>query len=67
MQLREIMTPNVVTARLSDDVLSVARLMRDHQVGCVVICEVDGGPCGIVTDHTSKGSVVIGRTPLAHL
>jgi CBS domain-containing protein len=51
MQLREIMTPNVVTARLDDEVLTVAKLMRDHQVGSVVICDPDGGPCAMVTDR----------------
>ena len=65
MQLREIMTPNVVTARLSDDVLTVARLMRDHQVGCVVICELDGGPCGIVTDRDLSVRCLAERRPLS--
>jgi CBS domain-containing protein len=41
MQLREIMTPGVVTARADSDVLSVAQLMRDHAVGSVIICVTD--------------------------
>lgn len=51
MQLREIMTPAVVTARLDDDLLSVARLMRDHGVGSVVICDPEGAPTAMVTDR----------------
>ncbi len=51
MQLREIMTPNVVTPGLDDEVLAVAELMRTHQVGSVVICDPDGGPCAMVTDR----------------
>lgn len=65
MQLREIMTPNVVTARLGDDVLTVARLMRDHQVGCVVICDSDGGPCGVVTDRDLSVRGLAERRPFS--
>lgn len=65
MQLREIMTPNVVTAGLDDDVLSVAQLMRDHKVGSVVICDPAGGPCAMVTDRdlTVRGQAE--RRPLS--
>jgi CBS domain-containing protein len=51
MQLREIMTPGVVTTSLDTDVLAVAQLMRDHRVGSVVICDPQGGPTGMVTDR----------------
>jgi CBS domain-containing protein len=51
MQLREIMTPGVVTARADSDVLSVAQLMRDHAVGSVIICDSEGAPSAMVTDR----------------
>ncbi len=51
MQLREIMTPGVVTARLDEDVLRVAQLMRDRNVGSVVVCDPEGGPVAMVTDR----------------
>jgi CBS domain-containing protein len=51
MQLREIMTPGVVTARADSDVLSVAQLMRDHAVGSVIICDSEGSPAAMVTDR----------------
>ena len=51
MQLREIMTPGVVTASAESDVLSVAQLMRDHAVGSVVICDAEGEPAAMVTDR----------------
>jgi CBS domain-containing protein len=51
MQLREIMTPGVVTATADSDVLSVAQLMRDHAVGSVVICDAEGAPSAMVTDR----------------
>lgn len=51
MQVREIMTSRVVTAALDADVLKVARLMRDHNVGSVVLCDRDGEPVAMVTDR----------------
>ena len=51
MQLREIMTSGVIIARLDDDVLRVAQLMRDRNVGSVVICDPEGGPVAMVTDR----------------
>jgi CBS domain-containing protein len=45
------MTPGVVTARLDDDVLRVAQLMRDRRVGSIVVCDPEGGPVGMVTDR----------------
>jgi CBS domain-containing protein len=49
--VREIMTSGVVTAGLDADVLRVAQLMRDHNVGSVVICDREGGPVAMVTDR----------------
>jgi CBS domain-containing protein len=51
MQLREIMTAGVVTASEGDEVLEVARLMRDRGVGSVVICDAGGGPAAMITDR----------------
>ena len=51
MQLREIMTPGVVTAPVYSDVLSVAQLIRDHAFGSVVICDAEGEPAAMVTDR----------------
>jgi CBS domain-containing protein len=51
MQLREIMTPGVVTAGLDAEVLEVAQLMRDHAVGSVVLCDPEGEPAAMITDR----------------
>jgi CBS domain-containing protein len=51
VELREIMTPAVVTASMDDDLLGVARLMRDRNVGSVVVCDQEGGPAAMVTDR----------------
>jgi len=58
MELREIMTPGVVTADADADVRGVAQLMRDHNVGSVVICDPDGGPAAMVTDRDLAVRVV---------
>jgi CBS domain-containing protein len=51
MQLREIMTPGVVTAGLDAPVVEVAQLMREHNVGSVVLCDPEGEPAAMVTDR----------------
>jgi len=51
MQLRDVMTPGVVTAGPDADLLEVARLTRDHSVGSVVICDQRGSPAAMVTDR----------------
>ena len=49
--LREIMTPQVVTAQLDDEVLRVAQKMRDLGVGSVVVCDSEGEAVAMVTDR----------------
>jgi CBS domain-containing protein len=51
MQVREIMTSGVVTAGPDADVLEVAGLMRDHNVGSVVLCDREGAPAAMITDR----------------
>jgi len=45
------MTAGVVTAAPDASALSVARLMRDHRVGSVVIVDPGRAPVAIVTDR----------------
>lgn len=52
------MTPGVVTADAGAEVRQVARLMRDHNVGSVVICDPDGAPSAMVTDRDLAVRVV---------
>ena len=65
MLLREIMTPRVVTADTETEVREVARLMRDHNVGSVVICGPTGVPAGMITDRDLALAVVAGERPAA--
>lgn len=51
MQLRELMTPAVITAGRDEAAAEVARIMRDRGVGSVVITDDGGDPVGIVTDR----------------
>jgi CBS domain-containing protein len=51
MQLREIMTAEVITASEGEEVRAVARLMRDRGVGSVIICDPEGGPAAMITDR----------------
>ena len=51
MRLSEIMTAGVVTADTQASALEVARLMRDHRVGSVVIVDSAQKPVAILTDR----------------
>src|SRR5438309_2188863 len=48
--VREIMSTNLVRLPSSSSVLEASRLMRDNDVGNVII-EKDGRFCGILTDR----------------
>jgi CBS domain-containing protein len=51
MQIAEIMTTSVVTAPPGTPARDVAALMRDRNVGSVVLADEAGRPVGIVTDR----------------
>jgi CBS domain-containing protein len=51
VRLNEIMTAGVVTAAPQESAVKVARLMRDHRVGSVVIVDPAGSPVAMVTDR----------------
>jgi CBS domain-containing protein len=51
VQLSEIMTPGVVTSAPDAGAISVARQMRDHRVGSVVIVDQGNSPVAMVTDR----------------
>jgi len=50
MRISEVMTQGVVTAETADTLGHVGELMRDRNVGSVVICE-GGRPVGVITDR----------------
>jgi CBS domain-containing protein len=51
VRIHEIMTATVVTAAPDEPASAVARLMRDRNVGSVVIVDESGRPVGMVTDR----------------
>ena len=50
MLISEVMTQGVVTADVGDSLSHVGELMRDRNVGSVVICDRDR-PVGVITDR----------------
>jgi CBS domain-containing protein len=50
MRIREVMTQAVITAEASDTLERLGELMRDHNVGSVVVCEGER-PVGVLTDR----------------
>jgi CBS domain-containing protein len=63
VQLDEIMTASVVTAPPDASAVEVARLMRDHGVGSVVIVDPEGSPVAMVTDRDLAVRVMAGEGP----
>ena len=61
MRISEIMTPAVVTASPDAPVHEVAALMRDHNVGSVVLVDPAGRPVGMVTDRDLAVDVLADR------
>ncbi len=58
------MTEGVVTAAPSATVRQVAELMRERNVGSVVLVDEDGAICGFVTDRDlALGALTDGRSP----
>ena len=57
MRISEVMTHGVVTAETHDTLRRVGELMRDRNVGSVVVCE-SGRPVGVITDRDLALAVV---------
>jgi CBS domain-containing protein len=66
MEIHEVMTASVVTADPATPVREVAALMRERNVGSVVLVR-DGEPVGIVTDRDlALGVLADGRSGEDH-
>jgi CBS domain-containing protein len=57
VRISEVMTQGVVTAQSDDSLRRVGELMRDRNVGSVVVCEGDM-PMGVITDRDLALAVV---------
>lgn len=60
MLLREVMTETVVTASPRAPVHEVAALMRERNVGSVILVDDDGAPVGFITDRDLAVEVLAG-------
>lgn len=58
MQIRDVMTESVVTSPAGSAVREVAQLMRERNVGSVVLVDDSGRPVGFVTDRDLAVSVL---------
>ncbi len=58
MLISEVMTESVVTAPPECPVRAVAEMMRERNVGSVVLVDESGGPVGFVTDRDLALSVL---------
>ncbi|HEV8152957.1 MAG TPA: CBS domain-containing protein [Solirubrobacteraceae bacterium] len=63
MQLRDVMTETVVTAGAHTAVRRVAEIMRERNVGSVVLVDDSGTAIGIVTDRDLTVSVLADGHP----
>jgi CBS domain-containing protein len=62
MRIREVMTSEVVTAVPGCSVRQIAELMRERNVGSVVLTDDDGALAGFITDRDlAVGVVADGR------
>jgi CBS domain-containing protein len=57
VRISEVMTQGVVTAESGDSLRHVGELMRDRNVGSVVVCD-SGRPVGVITDRDLALAVV---------
>jgi CBS domain-containing protein len=57
VHISEVMTHGVVTVETADSLQHVGELMRDRNVGSVVVCE-GGRPVGVITDRDLALAVV---------
>ena len=58
MEIREVMTESVVTAAADTAVRRVAEIMRERNVGSVVLLGADGEAVGFITDRDLAVSVL---------
>lgn len=64
MKLDGIMKREVVSVFPETTLDEAARLMKEHDVGCLVVADTDGKPLGILTDRDIViKAIAAGKTP----
>jgi CBS domain-containing protein len=64
VRIAEVMTQGVVTAESGETLRRVGELMRDRNVGSVVVCD-NGRPVGVITDRDLALAVVADQVDAA--
>ena len=59
--IRDVMTPDPITLPTTALVSDAARLMRERDIGTIVVVKPDGRLCGVVTDRDIVVRAVGGR------
>lgn len=51
MQIRDIMTNPVISVKTDTPIFDVSKLMKEHNIGSIPVCDNSGAVVGIVTDR----------------
>jgi CBS domain-containing protein len=51
VKVEDVMSSPVVTIKEHDSVLDAAKLMKKHEIGCVVVVDKAGKPTGLITER----------------
>lgn len=64
MKLKEIMSSNLIKIHPHESVAVAARLLANHNIGVLPVCEHNGELCGLVTDRDLvTRCIATNRTP----
>jgi CBS domain-containing protein len=51
VKVEDVMSSPVITIKDTDSVLAASKLMKKHQIGCVVVVDKSGKPLGLMTER----------------
>jgi len=51
VKVEDVMSSPVITVKETDTVLAAAKLMKKHEIGCVVVVDKTGKPKGLITER----------------
>lgn len=51
VKVEDVMSNPVITIKNNDTVLTAAKLMKKHKIGCVVVVDKSGKPHGLITER----------------
>jgi len=67
MKVKGVMTPNVRTCFMSDNLLTVAQLMWDHDCGCAPVLNERAQLAGMITDRDICMAALFQGVPLSEI